>query len=342
MPFDAIKPFLGDIDAMLNEAHDDKGKRYVEPALKNLGTVTVPVLREVISPASFRNAETEVTDIEVAGARHARAVANKFKFGERGRGLQILRHFGAGGTQAQNKTIFASNERPSAHYDLNTLVFGDSANHGSRVLPVKAAAQYSDALSLQPYEEVVDATFHNRAAEDGTLFDAQRKENSSNIFERSFLRPGTLMLQTICFNGRVAPPEALDHLLLSIGMAGAYGGQTSVYGINVRNHVVGLYAGRLERAIASPYVVLQALRDELAKEGEEIDDLGAEGALGRLDAIYAAAYGTRVDAAAVAARQDALRAGVEGEDAALRGVYQGAHAKVGAFFDAWFGGFGAR
>jgi hypothetical protein len=342
MAFDTITPFLGDIDAMLHEAQDDKGKRYVEPALRNLGTVAVPVLREVISPASFRNAETEITDIEVAGRRHARAVANKFKYGERGRGLQILRFLGAGGTQAQNKTIFTKEERPSAHYDLNTLVFGDSANHDNRVLPVKAAAQYSDALSLQPYEEVVDATFHNRAAEDGTLFDAQSKKNSSNIFERSFLRPGALMLQTICFNGRTAPPEALDHLLLSIGMAGAYGGQTSVYGINVRNHVVGLYAGRLERAVASPYVALEALRDGLAEAGEEVDALGAVGVLERLDAIYAAAYGARVEASAVAARQDALRASLEAEDPALRGTYRSAHGKVGAFFDAWFDGIGGR
>jgi hypothetical protein len=335
MAFDIIRPFFGDIDAMLQEAVGDNDRRYVQPALKNLGSVVIPILREVIAPASFRNAETEITDIDVAGERHARAVASKFKFGERGRGLQILRFFEAGGTQAQNKTVFARGDKPSDRYDLNTIVFGDSANSGNRVLPVKAAAQYSDAVSLQPYGEIVDATFHNRASEDGTLFDAERKVNSSNIFERSFLRPGALLLQTICFNGRTAPVEALDHLLLSIGMAGAYGGQTSVYGINVRNHVVGLYAGRFERDVASPYVTVVRLRDR-------IDGLGAADVVTALDRLYSSVYAIRVDAYAVAEHQANLRAGVEGEDETLKAVYQATHGKAGAFFDAWFDGIAGR
>lgn len=335
MAFDTIHPFLGNIDAMLQETIGDKDRRYVQPALKNLGSVVIPILREVIAPASFRNAETEITDIDVDGARHARAVANKFKFGERGRGLQILRFFKAGGTQAQNKTVFARGDKPSDRYDLNTIVFGDSANSGNRVLPVKAAAQYSDAVSLQPYAEIVDTTFHNRASEDGTLFDAEQKKNSTNIFERSFLRPGALLLQTICFNGRTAPVEALDHLLLSIGMAGAYGGQTSVYGINVRNHVVGLYAGRFERDVASPYVAVERLRDR-------IDGLDAACVVAALDDLYSSAYAVRVDADAVAAHQARLRAGVEGEDETLKAVYQATRGKIGAFFDAWFEGIGGR
>jgi CRISPR type I-D-associated protein Csc2 len=336
MSFDVLRPFLGDIDAMLNEATGEK--RYVEPALKNLGSVTIPVLREVISPASFRNAETEITDIDVAGQRHARAVANKFKFGERGRGLQILRFLDAGGTQAQNKTAFGKGEKPSARYDLNTIVFGDSANHGSRVLPVKAAAQYSDAVSLQPYADVVDTTFHNRASEDGTLYDAERKANSNNLFERSFIRPGALLLQTISFNGRTAPIEALDHLLLAIGMAGAYGGQTSVYGVNVKNHVAGIYAGRFERDLASPYIAVQRIRDTGGH------DTGSEHSvadvLSRLDALYTAAYTERVDGKEIADHQVALRGRVEDGDATLRTTYQTTHGKVGAFFDAWFDGIG--
>jgi CRISPR type I-D-associated protein Csc2 len=335
MAFDTIHPFLGDINVMLQETVGDKDKRYVQPALKNLGSVVIPILREVIAPASFRNAETEITDIDVAGERHARAVANKFKFGERGRGLQILRFFKAGGTQAQNKTVFARGDKPSDRYDLNTIVFGDSANSGNRVLPVKAAAQYSDAVSLQPYAEIVDTTFHNRASEDGTLFDAERKENSSNIFERSFLRPGALLLQTICFNGRTAPVEALDHLLLSIGMAGAYGGQTSVYGINVRNHIVGLYASRFERDVASPYVAIEAVRGG-------IDQLDVAEVVTALDRLYSSAYAVRVEADAVAEHQATLRAGVESEDETLRAVYQATQGKVGTFFDAWFEGIVGR
>ena len=116
---------------------------------------------------------------------------------------------------------------------------------------MKAAAQYSDAVSLQPYAEIVDATFHNRASEDGTLFDAAAEGELDQHFERSFLRPGALLLQTICLQRPHGSARGVRHLLLS-SAGRAYGGQTSVYGVNVRNHVVGLYAGRLEREVASP------------------------------------------------------------------------------------------
>jgi hypothetical protein len=42
---------------------------------------------------------------------------------------------------------------------------------------VKATAQYSDAVSLQPYGEIVDTTFHNRASED-------RDHNGAEVFQR--------------------------------------------------------------------------------------------------------------------------------------------------------------
>ena len=95
MPLNTLKPYLGDIDALLSITEEDAKKSYAQPALKNLGSVTFVVLRELISPASFRNAESEITDIESRGRRHVRAVANKFKFGERARGLQVLRFFAA-------------------------------------------------------------------------------------------------------------------------------------------------------------------------------------------------------------------------------------------------------
>lgn len=332
MPLNVLKPYLGDIDSLLSTTEEDAKKSYAQPALKNLGSLTLVVLREVISPASFRNAEAEITDIEVQGRRHIRAVANKFKFGERSRGLQVLRFFGAGGASAQNKTTLYAKEKPSDKFDLNTLVFGDSANSGNRVLPVKAAAQYSDAVSVQEYGSSVDATFHNRASEDGTLFDAQKKENSNNLFERHFVRPGTLLLQTISFNGKVAPTEAVEHLLISMGLAGAYGGQTSIYGVNVRNHIVGIFAGRFERDLVSPYVAI----DHLYKMETDLSDPLAVAE--SLTSMYQHAYPVMVSGTEVVALQKTLIGRLEAEDEIMRKAYQGNAKKIGTYFDAWFEG----
>lgn len=324
---------LGNIDAM-TETVQDGDKSYVQPALKSLGSVSLVVLREVISPASFRNADSEITDIDVGSHSHIRAVANKFKFGERARGLQVLRHLGAGGNSPQNKTAFVGNEKPSARFDLNTFVFGDSATHGGRVLPVKASAQYSDAISLQDYAPSVDATFHNRASEDGSLFDAQRKENSNNLFDRHFIKPGTALLQVISFNGRTAPAEALAHFLLCMGLAGAYGGGTSIYGVNVRNRIVGLYGGRFERDLASPYVAITKLREA----GVDLEDVNAAEAA--LAALYTEAYPVSMTGAEVDAMQKARIAELEAGSETMRAEYAAAARKVGSYFDLWFEGVG--
>ena len=322
-----VHPYLGSLDALAHHASSG-GKSYVEPALKNLGTIAIPVLREVISPASFRNTDPEITDITVDRARRVRAVANKFKYGERRRGLQVLRHFGAGGAMALNRTEFQDTDPASKGYDLNTLVFGDSANRGKYVLPVKAGVQYSDAISLAPYAACVDETFHNRAAEDGSLWNSAEGKNSVNLFERHFVRPGTLLLQVLTVNGRTLPPEALEHLLLCIGLAGAYGGQTSIYGVNVRNHVVGVFGARMERAVASPYEAVRNLPTPAPTDASQ-----AVAALGEL---YAATYPTAVGAEAVARIMARLVGAVEADDPVQRERYRSLHGKVGAFFDAWF------
>ena len=331
MTLDTLKPFLNDIDSLLSTAQG-KDRTYAQPALKNLGSITIFILREVISPASFRNADAEITDIEVAGHRHVRAVANKFKFGERARGLQVLRFFDAGGSLAQNRTIFRKGEKPGDHFDLNTFTFGDSANSEKAVLPVKAAAQYSDALSLQDYGTAVDRTFHNRAAEDGTLFNAESKQASVNIFERHFVKPGTLLLQTISLNGRTAPQKVLDHLLLSIGLAGAYGGQTSIYGVNVRNHVVALGAGRFERDLASPYVMIEKLRDM----GVDMDSVKA--VQSAISNLVASAWPVTLPGSELHAHQQAMIAALEGDSEGMRAAYGASAAKLSAYFNAWFEG----
>ncbi len=324
----ALAPYLASIDGLTTESPIDDKKTYIHPKLKNLGSVSLVLIREAVAPVVFRNAEQEITDIEWLDDLYVRAVPNKFKYIERNRGLQILRALGVGGRLPQNKTVLYKGQNPSDAFDLNTLVFGDSANYDNRVLPVRAAVNYSDALSLLPKDKCVDETFHNRAMEDGTLFDAESKKNSDNLFTRHFIKPGTLMVQVLSTRGQVLPEIGLKHLLLSVGMAGSYGGQTSVTGINIRTHVVGLYGGKFEQAITSPYELLRAL------QGRDGNDVMA--AKASLHELLQAAHDLAIQGAEIAAWQAELIAAFNQSGSELEQEYKQAQPKVAKLFDQWF------
>ena len=130
----------------------------------------------------------------------------------------------------------------------------------------------------------------------------------------------------LTLNGKILPPEALEHLLLCIGLAGAYGGQTSIYGINVRNHIVGVFGAAFERPIASPYEAVKSIQGASAAE-----------AVRDLEQAFASEYAVSISSQEVAALQRGLIDKVEGADAGLRQRYIGGQAKIGAFFNSWFG-----
>lgn len=325
-----LENYLANIDTLTEESEGEK-KAYIHPKRKNLGCVSLVLIREAIAPVVFRNLEPEITDIEWLEDLYVRAVPNKFKYIERGRGLQILRALGIGGNLPQNRTELGRGQTPSACFDLNTLVFGDSTtdpNKNNRVLPVRAAVNYSDALSLSPKDQCVDETFHNRAMEDGTLFDAESKKNSDNLFTRHFIKPGTLMVQVLSTRGQVLPEIGLKHLLLSVGMAGSYGGQTSVTGVNIRTHAVGMYAGKFEQAITSPYELLRAVQEI------ETSDLMAlkTGLHERLQT----AYEVSIQGAEVEAWQAELIDAFNQPGSELEREYKQAQPKVAELFDQWF------
>ncbi len=325
----ALTPYLANIEQLTSTSHIDEKKTYIHPKLKNLGCVSVVLIREAIAPVVFRNAEQEITDIEWLDDLYVRAVPNKFKYIERGRGLQILRALGVGGKQAQNKTVLYKGQKPSAAFDLNTVVFGDSTNDADkRVLPVRSAVNYSDALSLKPKEQVVDSTFHNRAMEDGTLFDAETKKNSDNLFTRHFIKPGTLMVQTLSTRGQVLPEIGLKHLLLSVGLAGSYGGQTAVTGINIKTHIVGIYADRFEQAISSPYELLKVLADQA---DADLDSIKAV-----LHTALQAQHSVAIQGDTAQAWQQSLIKAFEQTGSELEQEYKTAEPKVATLFEQWF------
>lgn len=330
---ETIYRHLAQLQQLTESTQVDAKASYVHPARKNLGCVSLVLIREVIAPVVFRNAEAEITDIDVDGELVVRAVPNKFKYSERGRGLQILRVLGVGGRMAQNKTVLFGKQKPSEAFDLNTLVFGDSCNHDSRILPVKAAVNYSDALSLIPKYLCVDATFHNRASEDGTLFDAENKKNSNNLFTRHFVKPGTLLVQVLSTRGRVLPAIGLKHLLLSVGMAGSYGGQTSLTGTNIRTHLIGLYGGHFEQALSSPYELLRCLRQTLSNE--ELSQVATVST--HLQRALSTVYSEVVDGNTLDAHMQQLLNEFEQTDSPLMAEYRQASGAVANLFDQWFG-----
>ena len=323
---DKFKPYLND-GALVEETIAANGKdTYLMPTRRNAGHVAVVLIREVVAPTVFRNAEEEITDIEDRDVRRVRATPSKFKFGERGRGLLVLRAWNVGGRLPQNRTAVGDRMPIRDALDLNTLVFGDSAMLGTRVLPVKAAVQYSDALSTVPYRDSVGESFHHRGDETGTLWDAEGKKNTDNLFTRHFVLPGTLLVQILTSNGRQLPPIGFDHLLLSLGLAGSYGGQTSVTGVNVRTHVAGVFAVRLETPMSSPYELLRQL-----PETKSVDEL-ASAVMQKMSGHYR----VQADRREASDYQRQLVEAFEKDDPELRRRYEEAAPAVADLFEQHF------
>ena len=324
---DKFIQYLNDGD-LVEEVVAANGKdTYLMPSRRNAGHIAIALIREVVAPTVFRNAEEEITDIEDRdGVRRVRATPSKFKFGERGRGLLVLRAWNAGGRLPQNRTAVGDRMPLRDALDLNTLVFGDSAMWGTRVLPVKAAVQYSDTLSTVPYRDSVGESFHHRGDETGTLWDAEGKKNTENLFTRHFVLPGTLLIQVLTSNGRQLPPIGFDHLLLSLGLAGSYGGQTSVTGVNVRTHIAGIFAARLEVPLSSPYELLRSL-----PESNSVEDIASA-----VMQAMSGHYRVHADANEAAAYQQQLVKAFEEDDAALRGRYEDAAPKIADLFEQHF------
>ena len=326
---DKFMQYLNDGD-LIEEVVAANGKdTYLMPTRRNAGHIAIAVIREIVAPTVFRNAEEEITDIEDRDeVRRVRATPSKFKFGERGRGLLVLRAWNAGGRLPQNRTAVGDQMPVGQAFDLNTLVFGDSAEdkRGNKIMPVKAAVQYSDALSTVPYPDAVGESFHHRGDETGTLWDAEKAVNTSNLFTRHFVLPGTLLIQILTSNGRQLPPIGLDHLLLSLGLAGSYGGQTSVTGVNVRTHIAGVFAARLETPMSSPYELLRPLPE--SNSVEEIKSAVIQEMSGH--------YRVQADANEASAYQQQLVQAFEEDDPDLRRRYEEAAPKIADLFEKHF------
>ncbi|MCY0908736.1 MAG: type I-D CRISPR-associated protein Cas7/Csc2, partial [Sulfobacillus thermotolerans] len=268
-------------------------KPYMIPTLPQAQVIVLPVVREVVAPMIIRNNDAEsITDIVMVGERRIRMIASKTKSVEKRRGAMILRALQLGGYAAANKHFIneKAHQRPSSVFDLNAVVFGDSAKgNGKAIYPVHAAVLYSDAISVQPAAVQTDAVFRQGGImEDGSNYDPERHQSSSNIFTTRAVKPGTLFVQTLVLIGRRVTAAAFDHLLLSLGLAGAYGGSTATTGTNLRTYLAGIYWGTLEQAVNAPMVILESLPTPLPTSPVAL--------VTHLETIFGQAYPRRISA----------------------------------------------
>lgn len=310
---------------------------YDIPALPEAQCIAIPLVREAIAPILVRNNDAdEITDMvfedhDKNRVNRVRIIASKTKGVERRRGAQILRALNMGGWTAANKAAVPKGKKPGEVFDLNSFVFGDSGmiDEGGKkyVAPIHSAVLYSDAISIQPKREIIHSVFRQGGiSEDGGNFDAEKHQSSNNIFTTYAVNPGALFVQCLVLPGRRLTRAALDHLLLSIGSSGAYGGATAVTGTNLRTHCAGIYWGRLERVINAPGEMLKAIGD--AK------DVGS--VLDALEMAFSGAYPNGIARNPVEDALEALIGRFEADSPELLAQYAAGMEQTASLFDAWF------
>jgi len=328
--------FWSELATELRQTYDLASKPYEIPRLPEAQCIVVPLVREAIAPIVVRNNEAEeVTDQVIAEETRIRMIASKTKGVERRRGAQILRALNLGGKAAVNKVVIPNGRTPGSVFDLNSFVFGDSAQApgGKKMIyPVHAAVLYSDAISVAPKRGQVESVFrHGGVYEDGGNFDAEDKKSSPNIFTTYAVKPGTLFVQTAVFLGHRVTRAAFEHWLLAVGLVGAYGGMTAVTGTNLRTRLGGVYWGTLERDINAPAEILKRLKN--SKEAVRNPNV----LLDKIQAIFSEVYPKGIGWQEVEGHIAHLVRQLEDRQDELVKRYREASEQIRELFDAWFG-----
>ena len=133
-------------------------------------------------------------------------------------------------------------------------------------------------------------------------------------------------MQSIVATGQRLTRTALDHLLLSVGLAGAYSGATATTGTNSRTHFAGLYWGRCERAINAPQEMLGAIGEQ-GDLKDMLDSLGA---------AFSQAYPNGVDRQSLSNYLRDLVEQFERSDKELLARFAEASQMAASLFNAWF------
>ncbi len=330
-----MNTLFSELRTKVKTTYDITEKPFDIPVLPEAQCIVVPVVREAIAPVIIRNNDADmITDIELANELRVRMIASKTKGVERRRGSQILRTLGLGGRAAANKAYVK--DEPSKVFDLNTFVFGDAAPGGKSkksIYPVHAAVLYSDAISVQPYDSLIDDVFRQGGiSEEYVSYDIEKRGTSSNIFTTRSVRPGAFFIQTLVMLGHRITKESFNHLLLSIGLAGSYGGATATTGTNLKTHFAGVYWGKIERSINAPSQLLEELKSDNETVATDLVEQITQLMQGKN------AYPHHIDVKVLNAHVQKLIADFDSEpvNPDLKNDYEKAAVEMRDLFDAWF------
>ncbi len=330
-----MNTLFSELRTKVKTTYDITEKPFDIPVLPEAQCIVVPVVREAIAPVIIRNNDADmITDIELANELRVRMIASKTKGVERRRGSQILRTLGLGGCAAANKAYVK--DEPSKVFDLNTFVFGDAAPGGKSkksIYPVHAAVLYSDAISVQPYDSLIDDVFRQGGiSEEYVSYDIEKRGTSSNIFTTRSVRPGAFFIQTLVMLGHRITKESFNHLLLSIGLAGSYGGATATTGTNLKTHFAGVYWGKIERSINAPSQLLEELKSDNETVATDLVEQITQLMQGKN------AYPHHIDVKVLNAHVQKLIADFDSEpvNPDLKNDYEKAAVEMRDLFDAWF------
>lgn len=308
------------------------------PNLSESHVIVIPLIREVVAPIYIRNNDPDdITDIFYNGALRFRAIPGKFKSVEKRRGSQILRAIkrrtkkDVGGDYAANRVLIDKNGKAGDVLDINSFIFGESANMGSNPLPIHAAALYSDAISTCEKDEdgrIITNTCQGGVAEDGGTFDTTIQGTSKNLFNEVVVAPGTLFVQTIVIPGKRLSRMGLKHLLASISVAGSYGGRTAVTGTNIRTHFVGAFIGAFEKPVNAPLQMIESAKLNGSMSVEETKNA--------LIGVFVEQYPEMVDSQTLSFFVDNLIEQIESVSPKLIEEYVKDREALRTFFNQWF------
>jgi len=214
--------------------------------------VTLYVMRETIAPLIDRSDDPESSVsfvMQVDGEDEKEVIevpARKFKSKEKLMGLKLCRAFKVIDPNYEYNSV-----RSIAYLNNpNSVIFGDSVveggDAGQAMLPARVL--YSSSYSIRSRAEITRQLTHNSLSEAGTMWDRDKGQNRTSLFNTEYIIPGVFFPSFITMLNPT--PESLIHMLLCLKER-SYGAATSITGPNVRNNVFAIVAGEVEIPVTS-------------------------------------------------------------------------------------------